>query len=138
MERRALPSPSVFAGAPRVTSKGVGGHVLCLPIFSCPGVPEQRQDRPPHCAVEYGLVGGPTGISRCPLPCSGLDSASCFQVVSLMKGLAQGGRSIICTIHQPSAKLFELFDQVRAVLAQVAPDSRDSQLTVSSWGCPHF
>jgi len=44
---------------------------------------------------------------------SGLDSASCFQVVSLMKSLAQGGRTIICTIHQPSAKLFEMFDKVQ-------------------------
>ncbi|XP_073989097.1 ATP-binding cassette subfamily G member 4-like isoform X2 [Rhodnius prolixus] len=48
-------------------------------------------------------------------PTTGLDDLSSSQCISLLKSLARGGRTVICSIHTPSAKLFALFDNVYIV-----------------------
>lgn len=51
-------------------------------------------------------------ILFCDEPTSGLDSFIALSVVECMKNLAKQGKTIICTIHQPSSEIFETFDKL--------------------------
>jgi ABC-type multidrug transport system ATPase subunit len=45
-------------------------------------------------------------------PTSGLDSQTSWAICDLMEKLTKNGQAILCTIHQPSAMLFERFDRL--------------------------
>jgi ABC-type multidrug transport system permease subunit len=45
-------------------------------------------------------------------PTSGLDSQSSWSIISFLRKLASAGQAILCTIHQPSAILFQEFDRL--------------------------
>ncbi|CAL1409645.1 unnamed protein product [Linum trigynum] len=45
-------------------------------------------------------------------PTTGLDSASAFFVVQTLRNIAQDGKTVICSIHQPSSEVFTLFDEL--------------------------
>lgn len=45
-------------------------------------------------------------------PTSGLDSGAAFNIVRFLRKLADAGQAVLCTIHQPSAVLFEHFDEL--------------------------
>ena len=79
-----------------------------------------------------GAIGAPDGlapherkrltigvelVSNAPIifldePTSGLDARAAAIVMRVVKNVASTGRTIICTIHQPSAELFFLFDDL--------------------------
>ncbi|KAB0792488.1 hypothetical protein PPYR_04282 [Photinus pyralis] len=48
----------------------------------------------------------------CDEPTSGLDSFMAMNVVQVLKELAQLGKTVVCTIHQPSSELYEMFDKI--------------------------
>lgn len=45
-------------------------------------------------------------------PTSGLDSTTAQRIVTTLKRLANGNRTVITTIHQPSSRLYHMFDKV--------------------------
>jgi len=45
-------------------------------------------------------------------PTSGLDNNTAWSICNLLKKLAKEGQQILCTIHQPSEGLFQMFDRL--------------------------
>ncbi|KAE8367266.1 ABC-2 type transporter-domain-containing protein [Aspergillus caelatus] len=58
------------------------------------------------------LAAKPSALLFLDEPTSGLDSQAAYSIVSFLRRIAAEGIPIVCTIHQPSGVLFEMFDHV--------------------------
>ncbi|GIK06980.1 hypothetical protein Aspvir_002633 [Aspergillus viridinutans] len=91
--------------------------------------PEQRK----RLTIAVELASKPELLCFLDEPTSGLDSLAAFNIVRFLRRLADAGQAILCTIHQPSAVLFEEFDDLLLLQSggrvvyngQLGQDSKD-------------
>jgi len=72
-----------------------------------------------------------------------LDSSSSFDTIQLLRGLANEGRTIVCTIHQPSTNIYNLFNLVYVLSAgrctyQGTPQNTVMFLSSVGLECPPY
>ncbi|GME58261.1 ABC transporter-like protein [Neofusicoccum parvum] len=78
------------------------------------GVPGQglNVEQRKRTTIGLELVAKPSLLLFLDEPTSGLDSQSAWAIIKFLRELADAGQAILCTIHQPSAALFEQFDRI--------------------------
>lgn len=80
-------------------------------IVGIPGVSGLSTEQRKRLTIAVELVSNPS-IIFLDEPTSGLDARAAAIVMRTVKNIADTGRTIVCTIHQPSIDIFESFDEV--------------------------
>lgn len=71
-----------------------------------------NQEQRKRLTIAVELASKPQLLIFLDEPTSGLDSLAAANIVRLLRKLADAGQAILCTIHQPSAILFDYFDML--------------------------
>ncbi|KAH6838399.1 ABC-2 type transporter-domain-containing protein [Chaetomium sp. MPI-CAGE-AT-0009] len=107
-------------------------HDFADAVVGVPGSGGLRLEQRKRLSIGVELVAKPSMLLFLDEPTSGLDGPSSETIVALLKRLAVvDGLAILCTIHQPSAMLFEQFDRLLlmdrggrvAYFGDIGPDS---------------
>jgi len=80
-------------------------------IVGLPGVGGLSTEQRKRLTIAVELVSNPSIIFM-DEPTSGLDARAAAIVMRTVRNTVDTGRTVVCTIHQPSIDIFEAFDEV--------------------------
>lgn len=80
-------------------------------LVGIPGVSGLSTEQRKRLTIAVELVTNPSIIFM-DEPTSGLDARAAAIVMRAVRNIVDTGRTIVCTIHQPSIDIFEAFDEV--------------------------
>ena len=83
-----------------------------------PGISGLSVEQRKRLTIAVELVANPSIIFM-DEPTSGLDARAAAIVMRAVRNIVNTGRTIVCTIHQPSIDIFESFDEL--LLLKVIP-----------------
>jgi energy-coupling factor transporter ATP-binding protein EcfA2 len=81
-------------------------------LVGLPGVSGLSTEQRKRLTVAVELVANPSIIFM-DEPTSGLDARAAAIVMKTVRNTVDTGRTVVCTIHQPSIDIFESFDEVK-------------------------
>lgn len=81
-------------------------------IVGLPGITGLSTEQRKRLTIAVELVANPSIIFM-DEPTSGLDARAAAIVMRTVRNTVDTGRTVVCTIHQPSIDIFEAFDEVR-------------------------
>ena len=86
-------------------------HPLRNALVGLPGVDGLSTEQRKRLTIAVELVANPSIIFM-DEPTSGLDARAAAIVMRTVRNTVDTGRTVVCTIHQPSIDIFEAFDEV--------------------------
>ena len=86
-------------------------HPLRDALVGLPGIHGLSTEQRKRLTVAVELVANPS-ILFMDEPTTGLDARAAAVVMCTVRNTVDTGRTVVCTIHQPSIDIFEAFDEV--------------------------
>jgi len=87
-------------------------------LVGLPGQTGLSTEQRKRLTIAVELVANPSIIFM-DEPTSGLDARAAAIVMRTVRNTVDTGRTVVCTIHQPSIDIFDAFDEVRSLTVKI-------------------